>query len=132
LGVNGRVSQRATVNAVARFFIFEFDPQPARQARKELAGSTFKFYGKDVMRSLLGVEMNTIGKITSKGQTTIPQEIRAVLNVKPGDLLAWEVLSSGEVRVQRVEPLDLEYLRAVEGTLSEWAGVEDEAAYANL
>ena len=76
--------------------------------------------------------MNTIAKITSKGQTTIPQEIRAVLNVKPGDLLAWEVLSSGEVRVHRVEPLDLEYLRAVEGTLSEWAGAEDEAAYADL
>ncbi|MDP2787923.1 MAG: type II toxin-antitoxin system PrlF family antitoxin [Pseudomonadota bacterium] len=76
--------------------------------------------------------MNTIAKITSKGQTTIPQEIRAVLNVKPGDLLAWEALASGEVRVRRVEPLDLEYLRAVEGTLSEWAGPEDEAAYADL
>ena len=55
--------------------------------------------------------MNTIAKATSKGQTTIPWEIRALLNVKPGDLLAWEALVSGEVRVRRVEPLDLEYLR---------------------
>ena len=55
--------------------------------------------------------MNTIAKVTSKGQTTIPREIRALLNVKPGDLLAWEALVSGEVRVRRVEPLDLEYLR---------------------
>lgn len=76
--------------------------------------------------------MSTIAKVTSKGQTTIPQEIRALLNVKPGDLLAWEALASGEVRVRRVEPLDLEYLRAVEGTLSEWAGAADEEAYSGL
>ncbi len=76
--------------------------------------------------------MNTIAKVTSKGQTTIPQEIRALLNVKPGDLLSWEALTSGEVRVRRVEPLDLEYLRAVEGTLSEWAGAADEEAYGAL
>jgi len=76
--------------------------------------------------------MNAIAKVTSKGQTTIPQEIRALLNVKPGDLLAWESLSSGEVRVRRVDPLDLEYLRAVEGTLSEWAGAADEEAYGAL
>jgi AbrB family looped-hinge helix DNA binding protein len=76
--------------------------------------------------------MSAIAKITSKGQTTIPQEIRTLLNVKPGDLLAWEDLGNGEVRVRRVEPLDLEYLRAIEGTLSEWSGAEDEAAYAQL
>jgi len=84
------------------------------------------------MRSYAETEMSTIAKVTSKGQTTIPQEIRARLNVKPGDFLAWEVLPSGEVRVRRVEPMDLEYLRAVEGTLSEWAGAADEAAYAGL
>jgi AbrB family looped-hinge helix DNA binding protein len=76
--------------------------------------------------------MSTIAKVTSKGQTTIPQEIRALLNVKPGDLLSWEALESGEVRVRRVEPMDLEYLRAVEGTLSEWAGAADEEAYRGL
>lgn len=76
--------------------------------------------------------MSVIAKVTSKGQTTIPQEIRALLNVKPGDMLAWEALPSGEVRVRRVEPMDLEYLRAVEGTLSEWAGAADEEAYRGL
>jgi antitoxin PrlF len=73
--------------------------------------------------------MSVIAKVTSKGQTTIPQEIRALLNVKPGDLLVWEEVGAGEVRVRRVEALDLEYLRALEGTLSEWAGAADEAAY---
>jgi antitoxin PrlF len=31
-----------------------------------------------------------------------------------------------------VQPLDIEYLRAVEGTLSEWAGEADEEAYREL
>jgi len=33
--------------------------------------------------------MTSIAKITSKGQTTVPQEIRALLHVKPGDLIAY-------------------------------------------
>jgi AbrB family looped-hinge helix DNA binding protein len=84
------------------------------------------------MRPYVENDMSAIAKVTSKGQTTIPQEIRARLDVKPGDLLAWDVLPSGEVRVRRVQPMDLEYLRAVEGTLSEWASAADEAAYAGL
>lgn len=76
--------------------------------------------------------MTAIAKITAKGQTTIPQEIRAVLNVKPGDLIAWEPASNGSVQVRRITPLDVEYLRAVEGTLSEWAGAADEEAYRDL
>lgn len=84
------------------------------------------------MHFLLESEMSAIAKVTSKGQTTIPQEVRALLNVKPGDLLSWEVLDSGEARVRRIEPMDLEYLRALEGTLSEWAGAADEEAYVGL
>lgn len=29
------------------------------------------------------------GKITSKGQTTVPKEIRKRLNLKPGDKIVW-------------------------------------------
>lgn len=76
--------------------------------------------------------MPAIAKITSKGQTTIPQDIRAALHVGPGDLIAWEVAEDGTARVRRVQPLDIEYLRAVEGTLSEWAGEADEEAYRGL
>jgi antitoxin PrlF len=76
--------------------------------------------------------MTAIAKITTKGQTTIPQDIRAALGVGPGDLLAWEVTADGSARVRRVQPLDLDYLRAVEGTLSEWAGAADEDAYRDL
>lgn len=74
--------------------------------------------------------MTAIAKITAKGQTTIPREIRAALNAKAGDLLAWEVTPGGRVEVRRVQPMDVEYLRALESTLSEWA--EDEEAYRDL
>ncbi|MBI5426960.1 MAG: type II toxin-antitoxin system PrlF family antitoxin [Nitrospinae bacterium] len=74
--------------------------------------------------------MTAIAKITAKGQTTIPRAIRAALKAKPGDLLAWEVTAGGRVEVRRVQPMDVEYLRALEGTLSEWA--EDEEAYRDL
>jgi AbrB family looped-hinge helix DNA binding protein len=73
-----------------------------------------------------------ISKITSKGQTTVPQKVRAALESQPGDLLAWEVDAAGRVTVRRVQPIDAEYLKAVEATLSEWNTAEDEAAYGDL
>lgn len=76
--------------------------------------------------------MTAVAKVTSKGQTTIPAEIRAVLHVSPGDLIAWEVEPDGSARVRRVQPLDLDYLKAVEGTLSEWTSPADEEAYRDL
>jgi hypothetical protein len=47
-------------------------------------------------------------------------DIRAALRVAPGDLIAWEIGADGTATVRRVQPVDIEYLRAVEGTLSEW------------
>lgn len=76
--------------------------------------------------------MAEIAKVTSKGQTTIPRQVRAALKVKPGDLLAWEVGKEGQAIVRRVTPADVEYLRAVEATLSEWASPEDDVAYGDL
>jgi antitoxin PrlF len=76
--------------------------------------------------------MVTVAKITAKGQTTIPRDIRAALQVAPGDLIAWEVAADGTAIVRRLQPMDLDYLRAVEGTLSEWNGSADEEAYRDL
>lgn len=76
--------------------------------------------------------MIAVAKITAKGQTTIPQDVRNALHVSPGDLIAWEVGADGTAIVRRVQPLDLDYLRAVEGTLSEWASAADEEAYGGL
>jgi antitoxin PrlF len=76
--------------------------------------------------------MLAVAKITAKGQTTIPQDIRTALRVSPGDLIAWEVGADGTATVRRVLPMDIEYLRAVEGTLSEWSGSADDEAYRGL
>ncbi len=76
--------------------------------------------------------MSAIAKITAKGQTTIPQDVRAALGVVPGDLIAWEAGPDGTATVRRVQPLDIEYLRAVQATLSEWAGAADDEAYRDL
>lgn len=76
--------------------------------------------------------MVAVSKITAQGQTTIPQEIRAALHVGPGDLIVWDVGADGMATVRRVQPLDVEYLRALEGTLSEWSGRADEDAYRGL
>jgi antitoxin PrlF len=76
--------------------------------------------------------MPAISKITAKGQTTVPQEVRTALKSKPGDLIAWEIEPNGRVAVRRIQPLDVEYLKAVQGTLSEWHTAEDEKAYGNL
>ena len=76
--------------------------------------------------------MLAVAKITAKGQTTIPQDVRLALKVSAGDLIAWEVGTDGTATVRRVVPLDLEYLRAVQGTLGEWAGAADEEAYRGL
>jgi antitoxin PrlF len=76
--------------------------------------------------------MTAIAKVTSKGQITIPQEIRKQLQVKSGDLIAWETTPEGAVLVRRVLPIDVEYLRAVQSTLEEWSSKADEEAYGNL
>ena len=41
--------------------------------------------------------------ITSKGQTTVPADIRALVNAKPGARLAWSVMPDGAIIV-RVKP----------------------------
>jgi bifunctional DNA-binding transcriptional regulator/antitoxin component of YhaV-PrlF toxin-antitoxin module len=76
--------------------------------------------------------MAAVSKITAKGQTTVPQEVRQALKSKPGDLIAWEIEANGRVAVRRIQPLDVEYLQAVQGTLSEWHTAEDEKAYGRL
>lgn len=76
--------------------------------------------------------MSTLAKITSKGQTTVPQAVRAALGLAPGDSIVWDVSEDGVARVRRATPLDLDYLAALEGTLAEWSSDADEAAYREL
>ena len=76
--------------------------------------------------------MSQLAKISSKGQVTIPAEVRKKLHLATGDTLAWETEEDGRIWVRRLEPLDLDYLAAVSGTLSEWNSPEDDEAYRDL
>jgi antitoxin PrlF len=72
-----------------------------------------------------------VSKVTSKFQTTIPQTIREAMGISQGDAVVFE-MENGRVFIKRLQPLDLEYLNAVSGTLSEWSSPEDEKAYHDL
>ena len=63
--------------------------------------------------------------LSSKGQTTIPAAVRRQLDIHPGDALCYQI-EEGSVRLSKVEKVDLEWARALEGTLGEWAGDEDD------
>ena len=76
--------------------------------------------------------MSQLAKISSKGQVTIPADVRKKLHLETGDTLAWETEADGRIWVRRLEPLDLDYLAAVSGTLSEWNSREDDEAYRDL
>jgi bifunctional DNA-binding transcriptional regulator/antitoxin component of YhaV-PrlF toxin-antitoxin module len=43
-------------------------------------------------------------RITSKGQTTLPRQVRAALDAQPGDVLRYVVLD-GEVRLLKAQPV---------------------------
>ena len=75
----------------------------------------------------------TISKVTAKGQTTIPKEIREVLHAGAGDTLVYEVQPNGAVQIRKVEPLDVGWHRAVaEAQAAEWDGPEDNEAFRDL
>ena len=48
--------------------------------------------------------MPAVGKITTKGQTTIPLEVRAALHVAPGDLITWSVGADGTATLRSAKP----------------------------
>jgi AbrB family looped-hinge helix DNA binding protein len=43
--------------------------------------------------------------VTMKGQTTLPKEVRAALQLGPGDKLRYFILDGGEVRLVRSQPV---------------------------
>ncbi|MGH6945184.1 MAG: AbrB/MazE/SpoVT family DNA-binding domain-containing protein [Geminicoccaceae bacterium] len=75
--------------------------------------------------------MQPASRLTSKGQTTIPREVREKLALEPGDVILYEIHDE-EVRLRKQRPIDVAYLRAVQAMLSEWDSPEDAAAFDDL
>lgn len=72
-----------------------------------------------------------VSKVSSKGQITIPQAIREFLSIEMGDSVSY-IVNGNEVILKKAEPLDIEYLKSLESTLSEWSSEGDNDAYNNL
>ena len=71
-------------------------------------------------------------KLSSKGQVTIPKEIRKCLGLEPGDDVAFEFAIGDAVILRRVEPDDVAYHLAVSETLGEWGSDADTEAFRHL
>lgn len=69
--------------------------------------------------------------LTSKGQTTIPAEVRKALNLKPGDRVTFEIKDHKAV-ISKIEPFDYQYHLALFTTLVEWTSPTDDEAYNEL
>lgn len=72
-----------------------------------------------------------LAKLTSKGQVTVPKEIRVKLHLRTGDTLSYEV-EGDMVKVRKVAPFDAAWTQAVAGTLEEWQSPEDDEAFGGL
>ena len=72
-------------------------------------------------------------KLTTKCQATIPEKIRGILELHPGDSVAFEVTPEKKVFIRKTTPIDFEFIHALEGTLaSEWLSENDVEAYRDL
>jgi len=72
-----------------------------------------------------------LSRLSAKGQVTVPKEVREILGLKPGDMIAYEV-QNGTVTLRRVEPFDAAFHRALSATLDEWATPQDDEAFRDL
>ncbi len=69
--------------------------------------------------------------LTAKGQTTIPAQVRKALDLKPGDIVSFEIKDHNAV-IAKIEPFDYPYHRALSNTLIEWTSPTDDEAYHDL
>jgi len=68
-----------------------------------------------------------LSKLTSKAQTVIPREVRARLDLKPGDVVRYRYTEAGVV-IDKLPPGDDDTM----ASFSEWASVSDDKAYGSL
>lgn len=69
--------------------------------------------------------------LTSKGQATIPSEIRKNLDLHAGDKVVFEIIDH-QVTLRKITPFDHVYHAGLVATLTEWDSPEDDEAYRDL
>jgi antitoxin PrlF len=67
----------------------------------------------------------TTSKISEKGQTTVPKEIRDVLGIHSGDLIQYEI-EGNVIRLRKIDAEENIWLKSIESTLQEWHGSDDD------
>jgi antitoxin PrlF len=72
-----------------------------------------------------------LSRLTSKGQATIPVEVRKALRLAAGDRVAFEV-KNGKVTLRKADVLDRAFLMLSEAAFEEWNSAEGEAAFRDL
>jgi AbrB family looped-hinge helix DNA binding protein len=72
-----------------------------------------------------------LGKITTKGQTTIPASVRKSLGLKPGDYVEFKVGKTG-VTLSKADRLDVAFLKLAEEAFADWNSKEDDEAFRDL
>lgn len=75
--------------------------------------------------------MSASSRLTQKFQATIPAQIREVLHLGQGDVIAFEV-EGDKVFLRKATPVDEGYLSALQETLTEWSSPLDDEAFHGL
>src|SRR5437870_12200515 len=70
-------------------------------------------------------------RISSKGQVTLPKQVRERIGAKPGDTIVYE-MAGKSVKLRRLDRFDAAFHAALSATLEEWASPEDDEAFRNL
>lgn len=92
------------------------------------------YYGITVIHRYKALPGGTVksSKITSKYQATIPKAVRDLLKLRAGDTVIFEIVDGKTIIVKKATPLDLQYLKSIQNTLTEWNSAYDEEDYEHL
>ena len=77
------------------------------------------------------MEFKIDSTLSSKGQTTLPKQVRDILGLNTGDRIIYEI-EGRTARVRKMEPFDAIYHAAISQNMTEWSSKEDEAAFGDL
>jgi AbrB family looped-hinge helix DNA binding protein len=70
-------------------------------------------------------------KLTTKGQATIPKEVRKLLGVAPGDTLHF-VIDGKNITLKRAALLDAAFLKLASKSFADWNDPEADKTFRDL